>query len=108
MLRFHIYLYTGLLIAGSSSITTYSTSLTLDYYSQVFRSFKARTAVSFGIKTVQRVSSDKKQKKQNSLMNQGANIAIPGLNKKTNNKNYGEIGLGSVTNVANFSRNPSS
>src|SRR3569833_2912209 len=48
------------------------------------------------------------QSRLNSLMNQGANIAIPGLGEYTIVMGYGENGLGSVTNVANFSLNPSS
>src|SRR3569832_584043 len=47
------------------------------------------------------------QSRLNSLMNQGANIAIPGLCEYTIVMGYGENGLGSVTYVANFSLNPS-
>src|SRR3569833_4385516 len=48
------------------------------------------------------------QSRRNSLMNQGANIAIPGLGEYTIVMGYGENGLGSVTTVANFSLNQSS
>src|SRR3569833_3345693 len=48
------------------------------------------------------------QSRLNSLMNQGANIAIPGLGEYTIVMGYGENGLNSETNVANFSLNPSS
>src|SRR3569623_3479065 len=42
------------------------------------------------------------QSRLNSLMNQGANIAIPSLGEYTIVMGYGENGLGSVTNVTNF------